>query len=300
VVDQVRTHPLATRTLLEPKHLRLGAVAAAEADARTAFETAEALLTDHEGAGELPELWPFTLLLDSRSRLRLVQRRIEEAAADALECGRRLEAWGVRNPAVMQWRATAASAMLASGDRAAALDLARDQLERAERFALPIATGIGLRALGVADGGAQGVETLRAAVAGLARTRASLEHARALTDLGAALRSRGRRRAAREPLRRALDLAARSSASALPDRAHSELVAAGARPRRSALEGAEALTASERRVAEMARDGLTNREIAQALFITEKTVEGHLSRTYSKLGVRSRARLDSALRNSPG
>ena len=123
-----------------------------------------------------------------------------------------------------------------------------------------------------------------------------LEHARALTDLGAALRRGSRRSDARPPLRRALELAHRCGATALAERAHAELLATGARPRRAVLSGLEALTASERRVAEMAAEGLTNREIAQALFVTEKTIEWHLGQAYRKLEIGSRTELAGALR----
>ena len=100
---------------------------------------------------------------------------------------------------------------------------------------------------------------------------------------------------AREPLRRALELAESCGASALRDHVRAELHAAGARPRSTALSGVESLTASERRVAGLAADGGTNRDIAQALFVTPKTVEVHLSNAYRKLGVRSRRELAGAL-----
>ncbi|MDQ4117405.1 MAG: helix-turn-helix transcriptional regulator, partial [Actinomycetota bacterium] len=78
-------------------------------------------------------------------------------------------------------------------------------------------------------------------------------------------------------------------------RARDELRAAGARPRRYRSTGAVALTASERRVAEMAADGMTNRDIAQALFVTLRTVEVHLTHSYAKLGINARAGLARAL-----
>jgi DNA-binding CsgD family transcriptional regulator len=133
-----------------------------------------------------------------------------------------------------------------------------------------------LRAAGLVEGGTSGIGFLREAVSVLESTPAKLERARAVTDLGAALRRTGHRSAAREPLRAGLDLAVRCGATALTQRAHSELVATGARPRRLVVSGVDALTASERRVAQMAADGLTNRQIAQALFVADKTVQGHL------------------------
>ncbi|MDQ3647646.1 MAG: helix-turn-helix transcriptional regulator [Actinomycetota bacterium] len=92
-----------------------------------------------------------------------------------------------------------------------------------------------------------------------------------------------------------LELAERCGASALLERARTELIATGARPRRSVRTGVDALTASERRVASLAADGRTNRDIAQELFVTPKTVEVHLSHTYRKLAIRSRSQLAAAL-----
>jgi DNA-binding CsgD family transcriptional regulator len=117
-------------------------------------------------------------------------------------------------------------------------------------------------------------------------------HARALTDLGAHLRRAGTGAdEARELLRTALDTAHRLGARTLADRAEAELRATGAKPRRAELTGLAALTASERRVAELAGQGMTNREIAQALFVTARTVEGHLTQVFRKLDVPSRESL---------
>ena len=93
----------------------------------------------------------------------------------------------------------------------------------------------------------------------------------------------------------ALDIGQHAGAVPLSAQAETELRAAGARPRRTVLRGPAALTASERRVAELAADGLTNREIAQALFVTPRTVEGHLTRVFTKLDVASRRELPARL-----
>jgi DNA-binding CsgD family transcriptional regulator len=129
----------------------------------------------------------------------------------------------------------------------------------------------------------------------VSRSPARAEHARTLLELGAALRRGRQRAAAREPLRRALDLATRCGADALAERATVELRATGARPRKAILSGADALTPSERRVAELASSGLTNREIAATLFISRKTVESHLASIYSKLDINDRSRLAATL-----
>ncbi len=129
----------------------------------------------------------------------------------------------------------------------------------------------------------------------LRESPAKLEHAKARTELGAALRRANRRSQAREQLRQAVELATICGAAPLAARAESELLATGARPRRVALSGIESLTPSERRVAEMAAEGPTNREIAQALFVTQRTVEVHLTSIYRKLRISSRSQLAAAL-----
>ena len=129
----------------------------------------------------------------------------------------------------------------------------------------------------------------------LERARAPVELARALTDHGAALRRAGQRGQARTQLERGLDLAHHWGARRIASRARAELVAAGAKPRRDAMTGRDALTASELRVARLAAEGMTNREIAQALFITTKTASAHLSRGYRKLDITRRDQLAQAL-----
>jgi DNA-binding CsgD family transcriptional regulator len=122
-----------------------------------------------------------------------------------------------------------------------------------------------------------------------------LELARALVDYGAALRRQKHRAAAREPLRRGLDLAQRCGATTLVRRAGDELRATGARPRRLLLTGIDSLTPSELRVARLVAQGYSNPEVAQALFVTRSTVETHLQATFRKLDISSRGQLAAAL-----
>jgi DNA-binding CsgD family transcriptional regulator len=129
----------------------------------------------------------------------------------------------------------------------------------------------------------------------LRESPAKLEHAKARADLGAALRRANHRAQAREHLRHAVELATVCGATALAAGAERELLATGARPRRIAVSGIDSLTPSERRVAEMAAEGPTNREIAQALFVTQRTVEVHLTSIYRKLAINSRSQLAAAL-----
>ncbi|MGH3480383.1 MAG: helix-turn-helix transcriptional regulator, partial [Nocardioidaceae bacterium] len=203
-------------------------------------------------------------------------------------------------PAVRPWRSEAALVELGFGRADEARRLAVAELELARALHSDRATGVALRALGLAEGGPHGEHLLSEAVAVLGRSPARLDQAHALVDLGAAIRRRGRRTDARGPLAEGLDLAHRCGARALAERALVELRAAGARPRRLRRSGVEGLTASERRVAEMAAAGLANREIAQALFVTLRTIEVHLTHAYAKLGISSRSELPAALAGSRG
>jgi DNA-binding NarL/FixJ family response regulator len=182
---------------------------------------------------------------------------------------------------------------LGQGDRAR--ELAQAELAEVVTFGARRAIGIASRAAGLAQGGQYGLELLSESVAALRNSPAVLERAHSLAELGAALRRAGRRTAAREPLAEALELAARCGARPLAARVREELRATGARPRREWRTGVEALTPSELRIVRLAAQGHTNREIAHELYVTLKTVEGHLSRAYPKLGIKSRSQLTSVL-----
>jgi DNA-binding CsgD family transcriptional regulator len=252
---------------------------------RGALEEAQSTLSLATGDG-----WP-GLAEHGRGLLLLAERNPEAALESFQAAGRRLCAWGVRNPTVVPWRSSAAVALLAVGDRRRARRLAESEVTDARAFGAPRAAGIALRALGLAEGGVVGLAVLERATAVLAHSGARLEHARALTELGATQRTLGLRVAARESLRAGLDLAYRCQASALVERSRGELRAVGLRPRRPSLSGNGALTPAERRVADLAADGLTNREIARTLFVSAKTIESHLASAYKKLGIHSRVQL---------
>ncbi|MGI5380814.1 ATP-binding protein [Streptomyces sp. CA-251387] len=218
-----------------------------------------------------------------------------EAALDAAQRAREAcDAYGIRNPALCGWRSEAALALHALDRREEARDMATEELALARQWGAPRTLGRALRVSGLVIGGSKGLDLLREAVTALEGSTARLEHAMALTDLGASLRRAGHRIEARPPLRQALDLATRCGATPLADRARTELAAAGGRPRRTALTGPAALTPSERRIAALAAEGATNRQIAQQLYVTPKTVEVHLSAAYRKLGITTRTQLPAA------
>ena len=212
-----------------------------------------------------------------------------------MTCGGRLQGMSILSPGTVAWRPSAALANLALGNRSAAVELAEEEVELARRLCGSRIVGAALRVLGLSRQGDSGIEALREAVSVLEGANARLEYARALIDLGAATRRRGHRVQAREYLGRGLEIATLAAAHALASNARDELLATGARPRRTHIHGAEALTASERRVARKAASGMSNPEIAQALFVTRKTVEKQLAAAYRKLGIRSRSELTAEL-----
>lgn len=259
---------------------------------------AEQALTRSDFTDDALRSVTFNILLNARGRLRLVRGQVEAAVEDFLSCGRRQLEWGAPNPAMLAWRSNASLGLRDLGDRDQALALAHEEVERARRFGAPRALGVGLRCLGLCENGQERLAFLNEAVQVLRPAAARLELARSLGSLGAALRRAGRLRDARSALLEALDLAHLCGAWALEREALGELSAAGVRPRRAARSGIEALTASELRIAELATHQ-GNREIAQTLFVSPRTVEGHLTSVYSKLGIASREELAAMLAPAP-
>lgn len=272
----------------------LAEIALERCDSDYAARCIDALAVDEEPPGS----WIWSLGRSTRGRVRAAHGDVGGALDDLLSAGSALQALGVANPAYAAWRSTAALLIAQRGDRSRALTLVREELDVARAWGAPRSLGRALRTAGLIEGGAAGSELLGEAVNVLADSDALLERAYALNDWGAALRRQNQRARAREPLSTALELAERCGAQRLAESARAELVATGARPRRATRRGIEALTPSERRVGGLAADGRTNREIAQALFVTPKTVEVHLSHVYRKLGISSRSQLAGALRTA--
>jgi DNA-binding CsgD family transcriptional regulator len=231
----------------------------------------------------------------NRARLRIETGSPERGVEELLQVGETLRLLPFDNPTGEPWRSWAAEGLRLLGRTDEARALADEELALARRWGDPHAIGPSLRTLGLVEGGKAGIGLLRDAVEVLAGSEARLEYARALVDLGAALRRANQRTEARERLREGVDLAQTIGAFGLAARANEEIAATGARPRKVLQTGLDALTASERRVAQLAAEGMSNKEIAQTLFITIKTVEVHLSHAYRKLEISSRAQLDKAL-----
>lgn len=304
--------------------LRRGALAAAQADAQVAIELAPELLgaeflvpavstaviaglerdetpeslrglIDRTGARFDPEFTAGAQLLYASGALHAAAGNHEAAIQELCSFPLDHPILGGENPSVASWRSAAALSLAQLGRDEEARDFAADEVRRANSFGAPSAIGIALRAQALVGPPAEREHRLREALDVLEGSPARAELARVLLDLGATLRAAGQRTAARKPLLEALALAARCDAKALERRAKTELAAIGVRPRTSDHTGLGALTPSELRVAELAAAGSTNRQIAQTLFVTEKTVETHLGRAFRKLDISSRRRLPDAL-----
>jgi DNA-binding NarL/FixJ family response regulator len=255
---------------------------------------ARAALTMTTGAS--PDSMDLAIARFARARLAFAEGQPAGALADAQAAGQILEAgFGIDHPGFVPWRRTAALAAHALGQAGRAHALAGDLLERARWSGTARALGLALRTQAAVTEDELRLSLLAEAADVLERSPSTLERAHALVELGAARRRAGQRSAARTPLREGLQLADRMGAAPLVQAARHELHAAGARPRRAAHTGADALTPTERRVAELAAEGLTNPQIAQALFVTSKTIETHLAHAYRKLGIDSRRDLPAAL-----
>jgi DNA-binding NarL/FixJ family response regulator len=256
---------------------------------------ADAMLTDVADPETRRSLdYPWSLEL--RAKLRLAQQRPEDALRDATEAGRYLKAaFPSSASCAVPWRSTCALAWLALGDSPRAKDSAEAELAIALRVDATRLVIRDMRVLALAQRGDQGIELLRTATDLGSRTPPRLEQLEALVDLGGALRRANQRAEARGPLQKAITLSHELGAVAVLQRAQTELAATGARPRHLLLRGTEALTPRERRVAELAAQGLTTRQMAQVLFVTPKTIEYHIRHIYEKLDVRSRTDLARVL-----
>jgi DNA-binding CsgD family transcriptional regulator len=259
------------------------------------IDEAEGLLAEFGMDAEVvPNLFSVLPLL-TRGKLRAAAGDYVRARADLDEALR----WMRLSRGLWPWASDACVALVPVLCHLGEQDAARAAVEQAMQAATGAQSrrrlGGALRVAGLLEGGKRGLELLRQAADQLADSPALLWRAQAFADLGAALRLNGQATSARPILRDGMELAHRCGATPLADRAEAQLRAAGGRPRRRAGVGADALTASERRVAELAAEGASNKEIAQSLFVTLRTVEMHLSNAYSKLEIRSRHELAAAL-----
>jgi DNA-binding CsgD family transcriptional regulator len=254
---------------------------------------ARLVLAPGEGPEHRPEAPNEPIFLQARATLHLVEGDAAAALKDALAAGRIMtEHLRSLTPAIVPWRSLAATAHHHRGAIAEAHRLAAEEVELARAFGAPRALGAALRVQGALAGGNRGIASLREAVGVLAGSPARLEQARALADLGAALRRAGDEDAP-AALQQGLELAERCGAVVLAARLHEELTASGMHaPHR--VKTPVTLTPGEERVARLAARGLSNREVAQTLFVSVRAVEFHLNNVFAKLGISSRRQLVAA------
>jgi ATP/maltotriose-dependent transcriptional regulator MalT len=304
-------------------HLRFGDLAEAEADARAALELPDsrtinavlhraavgalarvtlerrgvaagrAVLDELDDGTADPQSSPDQLLFFTRARQALAEFDARAALAHVEPCRAHEAGFGGDCPGYVTWRPIAVGAHLMLGEHDAAAELASDYRRQAAAYGSPEITGLALYTSALVE---RDVELLREAVAHLERSPARLILAHVLIALGGVLNADRRQVEAREPLSRALALAVESGARPQAEQARELLVAAGGRPRPADTRGAaDELTPTELRVVRLAIQGLTYREIAEASFVSPRTVEMHLSNSYRKLGVSGRDQLASAL-----
>lgn len=240
------------------------------------------------------------VLLFARGVMLLEAGDAGAALEDLTECGRRQDARGIQNPAGLRWRSAAALAHARLEQPRRARELALREVELARRFGAPRSLSRVLVTCGAVLRGAEGTDLLREGVALADLHCQAPAQAAALLELGSSLRRAGLRVEAREHLQRARRLAEGARVARIAERATEELIVAGARPRRPQASGPGALTTRERRVADLAAAGRSNRRIADELYVTVKTVEMHLSNAYRKLGIGSRSQLGAALGDENG
>ena len=236
-------------------------------------------------------------LLRARSAVAFALGRVQEAVDLQLRIPDVLARVSSLNPADVEWGHEAARMLAAQGRRDEALEVLERVAPVAARYGVPAAIGWLTATRGLVK---RDPDLVRTGADILSRTDHRTARATALVDLGTVLRLEGRPREARDVLRAALEEARKLGAVALAARGEDELRAAGGRSVERVRHGADSLTPGELRICSLATAGHTNRQIAEQLYLTVKTVEMHLRNAYRKLGIASRQELPEALRGMAG
>lgn len=260
---------------------------------RHELQAAAAVVHTHDFSASTRRSAIYVPVLFARGQLHGALGDTDTAVEDILHGRRLMEDWGLRDATLLQ-TFEAAALLNRAGRTEAARAMTERVLPRVRAFASRRASAAALRARGLTAAPGSAVRFLEEAAELLADSEARLDYAAALVDLGAGLRRCERWARARRTLNNGLAVARRCEAWGLVKAARSELSAMGVRVRVTEA-GAGALTSQEQRVAALAAEGIRNRDIAQTLFVTVKTVEWHLNRAYRKLGITSRHELPKAL-----
>ena len=276
---------VATGSRLGPfKWLRLRALQGREAEASLLIAAvAERAAPGEQGQASTIGQWAAAVLYNGLARYEKAASAARRAASEAL----------------YPWTMWALPELVEAAARSGDAELARDALERLAEATRPCGTdfalGIEARCRALLSEGASADDLYREAVGRLSRTRLRPELARAHLLYGEWLRRAARRIDAREQLRTPHGMLAAIGMEAFADRARRELIATGGKVRKRSVETRDQLTPQEEQIAQLARDGRTNMEIGAQLFLSARTVEWHLHKIFTKLGIGSRQQLHLAL-----
>ena len=236
--------------------------------------------------------------MHARGRHLLATGYPEAARADFVACGEHMGEWELDSPILAPWRNSLAEAWLQMGKRDHAARIAEEQLSGAGRRRQPRSRGVALRMLAATRAPDKQVEMLNRAVEILQATDDRYEVARTLASLSRAYQQCGDAGGARQIVRRAWrmakDCGAETLCSSLLPKLTDGRKEVPAEPQAEA-NVASPLSDAEMRVASLAAQGCTNREISGKLFITVSTVEQHLTRAYRKLNIKQRQELPTTL-----
>ncbi|GAA4235320.1 LuxR family transcriptional regulator [Actinomadura meridiana] len=242
------------------------------------------------GATKAPN-WATTAYAYARAALSVIRERHAEAREGFLAAGDGLRAMGVDNPAVLPWRSQAARSGAALGDTDTSSSLVTEEVDLARQWGAPRALSVALAAYGLVH---EDLDAAREAVTVLDPLAADLHRATALVDLGTVGLATGADEA-RDNLQDGYALARTIGAMPIARRASRQLRSVGGRPDLARISGVNALTTQERVAAQHAATGATNRQIAETMVLTQRTVEQYLTSTYRKLGISGRRDLPAAL-----
>ena len=264
--------------------LRLQALQGREAEAAVPIASAiELAAPEGQGMASAWAHWAAAVLYNGLARYEEAASAARQATSDPLN-------W---------WSMWVLPELVEAAAHGGEAELARDALKRLAETTQPCRTefalGIEARCRALLSEGAAADDLYREAIERLMRTRLRPELARAHLLYGEWLRRENRRVDAREQLRTAHEMLAAMGMEAYAERARQELQATGEKVRKRTVDTRDDLTAQERQIARLARDGLSNREIGARLFLSPRTVEWHLRNVFSKLGIQSRRGLANAL-----
>jgi DNA-binding CsgD family transcriptional regulator len=289
LVDESESVAAATGSPIAPYTLmRLRSLQGSEAEASALI--AGAVERDAAGGQGLAAAWAHW---DAAVLYNGLGRHEEAASAGIQATSNAFEPW------VSMW---ALYEVVEAAARGGNRELASDALKRLQEATQPCGTnfarGIEARSRALVSEGQIAERLYQEAIRRLDRTQLRPERARAHLLYGEWLRRENRRDDARDQLHGAYDQFTSIGMDGFAERARDELLATGGKVRKRRVEKRDDLTAQERQIAELARGGVSNREIAARLFLSPRTVEWHLRNVYAKLGIRSRHELPSALPGS--